>query len=116
MLEQTPPFRSTSFYLTLVLTLVLPIGLWFVGASVKAVFNDFDLEVSQLTILFLNPGLPILLLALPFGVVVKEYLFYDKKTRQNCDSIVIVLAIIMIAFACLALAVPYYELIKGLEG
>lgn len=112
----TPPFRSASFYATLILTILVPVGLWFVQTSIKEVLQDFDLEVSQLTIVFLNPFLPFILLALPLGVVVKELLFQDQRVRFQCDSFLSALAIIALVVAYLALVKPLSELLNGLQG
>ncbi len=116
MQEKTPPFRSASFYVTLVLTILLPVGLWLVGSSAKEVFQDFEIALSQLTLLFLNPWLPLLLLGLPLGVIAKEFLFHDRRVRHQCDVVFAVLAIIVIVVAGFALAVPFCELLNGLDG
>ena len=113
---QTPPFRSASFYATLILTILVPVGLWFVQSSIEEILKEFELEVSQLTIVFLNPFLPLIFLALPLGVVVKELLVQDQRVRFQCDSVLSALAIIVLIIACLALGMPLRELLNGLSG
>ena len=111
-----PPFSSASFYVTLVLTILVPVGLWFVQSSIEEILKDFELEVSQFTIFFLNPFLPFLLLAFPLGVVFKELLIQDQRVRFQCDSVLSALAIIALVVAYLALLKPLRELLNGLQG
>ena len=113
---QTPPFRSASFYATLILTILVPVGLWIVQSSIEEILKDFELDVSQMTIFFLNPFLPFILLALPLGVVVKELLVQDQRVRFQIDTVFAALAIMVLVVAYLALVTPLRELLSGLQG
>jgi hypothetical protein len=112
----TRPFSSESAYVTLILTLLLPVGLWFSQDSLRDYFGDFDFNISQLTIWFLNPSMPFVLLILPFCVVAKEFLFSNQTNRKRCDAVIVTLAIVSLVFAGLAFGLPIRALVNGLDG
>ncbi len=114
MQEKTPPFRSASFYVTLVLTILLPFGLWIVGSATYDFVKEFELKVSRLTILFMNSWLPVLLLTLPLGVVVKEMLFHDQAMRHRCDVIFAVLVVVVLVSAGFSLPASLHDLFNPL--
>jgi hypothetical protein len=109
------PFKSESAYATLALTLLLPLGLWFSQNWLRDYFGDFGFNISQLTIWFLNPSMPFVLLILPFCVVAKEFLFSNLTNRKRCDAVIATLAIVSLVFAGLAFGLPMRELVNGLN-
>jgi hypothetical protein len=114
--RESRPFNSESSYVTLVLTMLLPIGLWFSRTMFLKIFQEFDAEVPQLARIFLDPALPFLLLILPIAVVAKEFVIGDYTKRRRCDAVFATLAIISLAFAWFALGVPMRQLLNGLSG
>jgi hypothetical protein len=110
------PFRTVSAYATLALTMLLPVGLWLSQNRLRDYFGDFAFDISQLTIWFLNPSMPLLLLILPFCVVAKEFMFGNQTNRKRCDAVLVTLAIISLVFAGLAFGLPMRALVHGLEG
>ena len=114
--DRARPFNSMSAYWVLVLTCLLPVGLWLAQNSLRNTFADFDYNISQLTIWFLNPSMPFLLLILPLCAVAKEFLLGNQTTRNRCDAVLVTLAIVSLVFAGLAFGLPYKELVDGLQG
>jgi hypothetical protein len=114
--RESRPFNSVSSYATLVLTMLLPIGLWFSQSRLRDYFGDFDFNISQLTIWFLNPSMPFMLLVLPFCVVAKEFMFGNQTNRKRCDAAIATLAIVSLVFAGLAFGLPMRDLVHGLDG
>jgi hypothetical protein len=114
--EGANPFNSVSSYLTLALTGLLPVGLWLTQKSLRSVFADFEFDVTQLTIWFLNPAMPFALLILPLCVVATEFLIGNQVLRNRCDTVLATLAIISLVFVGLAFGVPMFNLINGLQG
>jgi hypothetical protein len=110
------PFNSVSANVTFVLTMMLPMGLLFSRSMFLQIFQEFGAEVPQLARIFLDPALPLLLFALPLGVVVKEFAVGDDTKRRRCDAVFATLAIISLVFAWLALGVPMRHLLSGLSG
>jgi hypothetical protein len=109
------PFSSVSAYATLMLTLLLPVGLWLSQSWFREVFEDFELEISRLTQLFLDPVLPYAALVLPLAVVVKEFVIGNQSNRRRCDAVFATLAIISLVFAGLALGKPIWEVPHGMS-
>jgi hypothetical protein len=110
------PFSSESAYATLVLTMLLPVGLWLSQNRLRDYFGDFAFDISQLTIWFLNPSMPFMLLVLPFCVVAKEFMFGNQTNRKRCDAVIATLAIVSLVFAGLAFGLPMRALVNGLDG
>jgi hypothetical protein len=109
------PFSSVSAYATLALTLLLPLALLISQAWFRQVLQDFDMGISQLTRLFLDPMLPYAALVLPFAVIAKEFTIGNQSIRRRCDAVFAILAIISLVFAGLALGLPMWHLVRALD-
>lgn len=107
---------SFSFYVTLLVSCFLPIGLWLVKDWFREVLGDFEMEISRLTLLFLQPETSILTSLLPISVIAKEYLVSDEKLRYQCDTFVLGLSVCGIVAAVYALGEPMVRLIENLDG
>jgi hypothetical protein len=110
------PFNSVSAYATLILTMLLPVGLWFSQSWFREVLQDFELQISQFTRLFLDPAMPYAALLLPCAVIIKEFVIGDQSIRRRCDAVFATLAIISLVFVGMGLGVPMWHLLRGLSG
>jgi hypothetical protein len=114
-LRAARPFNSVSAYATLMLTLLLPVGLWFSQSWFREVFEDFELDLSRLTQLFLDPMLPYAALVLSLAVIVKEFVIGNQPNRRRCDTVFATLAIISLVFAGMGLGKPIWEVPHGMS-
>ena len=81
------PFRSIRFYVTLVFTSLLPVALWLFQDSVRAILDDFELDLSRLTQFFVKRQAVYLTLLLPKAVILKELLIGEDSLRRIIDMV-----------------------------
>jgi hypothetical protein len=74
--------RSFAFYTTLVITSILPVGLLLFQRSMRAIAEDYGLELSWLAFWLLQPGAIVIFALLPATVFAKEYVLSNATYRS----------------------------------
>lgn len=74
--------RSFAFYTTLIITSILPLGLFVYQRNFRAIAEDYGLELSRLAYWLLQPGSIAILGLLPVAVFTKEYVIAKVSYRS----------------------------------
>ncbi len=105
-----------SSFSTFLLSGTLVIVLFLARRSISPILQDWDVELSWLTIATLHPTTIFTLALLPVFVVVKEFTPIAQSTKQAIDSVTSFLCLILCLIAGWAIFSPLTATIQGLDG
>jgi hypothetical protein len=109
------PFHSIRFYVALVFTCLPSVSLWLIQDNFRAIFEDFELDLSQFTQFFLRRQAVYLTLLVPKAVILKELLATPDALRKQFDIALSVLGLFTLIIIGVALLGPLNDLMKGLS-
>jgi hypothetical protein len=94
----------------------LVVGLFFLRPSMRQIYQDFEIDLSQMTLWVLDPLAPACLAILPVAVLAKEFLPIAQSAKRLMNSLAICLSLLLGIVAALALFQPLVVLISHLDG
>jgi len=102
---------SVNFFVALVLLSMLLLGVFFSRGSFLDLYNDFEVELPQITLWAIHWSLPAFLAIVLLGFVLKEFLPVPAKVKRALNVTVALLTLVLAVIYGWAVFVPLVQLI-----